>query len=165
MACKQGQSQRNRVGRKTPATTTNNASNNSHLKSQVLRFKSVSSHKRVYEKACNILFSALRKRWNNKSKLGKTKRDIWLQTNTIEDVRVSSVWSFVESHCGFMCRYPNFLVILLRDWSVLLLSRKVACLVSWAVCSSSEITRARTWTKRWNTRTNRDTRTITHRIN
>jgi len=48
------------------------------LKSQVLRFKRLSSFKSDYDNACYILFSSLQQRGYVKSKLRKTKRDIWL---------------------------------------------------------------------------------------
>jgi len=47
------------------------------LKSQVLRFKRLSSFKTDYDKTCFILFSSLRKRGYNKRALRKVKSDIW----------------------------------------------------------------------------------------
>ena len=47
------------------------------LKSQVLRFKRISSTFEDYCLACNILFSAIEKRGYSRRKLRKMKRDIW----------------------------------------------------------------------------------------
>lgn len=47
------------------------------LKSQLLRFARISSCRADYDKTCEILFSALRKRNYSKSLLRKMKRDIW----------------------------------------------------------------------------------------
>lgn len=47
------------------------------LKSQIIRFKRLSSFKTDFDKSCNILFRALRKRGYHRRLLRKTKRDIW----------------------------------------------------------------------------------------
>lgn len=47
------------------------------LKSQIIRFKRLSSFKSDFDNASNILFRALSKRGYNKRLLRKTKRDIW----------------------------------------------------------------------------------------
>jgi hypothetical protein len=51
------------------------------LKSQVLRFKRLSSFKSDFDNACHTLFEALRRRGYNKRLLRKTKRDIWYYHN------------------------------------------------------------------------------------
>lgn len=48
------------------------------LKSQVLRFKRISSTYEDYAEACYILFQALQQRGYSRSKLRKMKRDVWL---------------------------------------------------------------------------------------
>jgi len=52
------------------------------LKSQVIRFKRLSSFKPDFDTSCNTLFRALRKRGYNRRLLRKTKRDIWYNINT-----------------------------------------------------------------------------------
>jgi len=47
------------------------------LKSQLLRFKRISSNLQDYNVACKVLFDSLRKRNYSKSLLKKTKRDVW----------------------------------------------------------------------------------------
>lgn len=47
------------------------------VKSQVLRFKRLSSFKSDYDQACHTLFNSLKNRGYNRRKLRKTKLDIW----------------------------------------------------------------------------------------
>jgi len=47
------------------------------LKSQILRFKRISSSKEDFDEACHILFSSLRRRGYSASLMRKMKRDIW----------------------------------------------------------------------------------------
>ena len=47
------------------------------LKSQVLRFKRLSSFKSDYDQVCHILFNSLKNRGYNRRKLRKAKLDIW----------------------------------------------------------------------------------------
>lgn len=49
------------------------------LKSQVLRFKRLSSTKRDFDNACYILFRVIEKRGYSRSRLRKMKREIWSQ--------------------------------------------------------------------------------------
>ena len=49
------------------------------LKSQVLRFKRLSSFKSDYDQACNILFNSLKNRGYNRRQLRKTKLDVWTE--------------------------------------------------------------------------------------
>ena len=53
------------------------------LKSQLLRFKRISSSHSDYSNACRILFDALSERNYSKSMLRKMKRDIWLSNDTL----------------------------------------------------------------------------------
>lgn len=57
------------------------------LKSQILRFKRISSSKDTFDEACGLLFSSLRKRGYNPSLMRKMKREIWNNDNTavVED--------------------------------------------------------------------------------
>lgn len=52
------------------------------LKSQLLRFKRISSSFSDYDESCRILFNALSKRNYAKSMLRKMKRDIWLSSES-----------------------------------------------------------------------------------
>lgn len=54
------------------------------LKSQVLRFKRLSSFKTDYDKACFILFNSLKKRGYNKRQLRQTKSEIWYYHTEID---------------------------------------------------------------------------------
>lgn len=51
------------------------------LKSQVIRFKRLSSYKKDFDQTCNILFNVLSKRGYSKRLLRKTKHDIWFNYN------------------------------------------------------------------------------------
>lgn len=51
------------------------------LKSQVIRFKRLSSFKKDFDNACNTLFRVLCKRGYNRRLLRKTKHDIWFDHN------------------------------------------------------------------------------------
>jgi hypothetical protein len=59
---------------------------NGVLKSQLLRFKRISSNFADYNNACKILFNALAKRNYSKSLLRKMKRDIWGLDDTLKRV-------------------------------------------------------------------------------
>jgi hypothetical protein len=52
------------------------------LKSQVIRFKRLSSFKHDFDTTCNILFQVLCKRGYNRRLLRKTKHDIWFSYNS-----------------------------------------------------------------------------------
>lgn len=60
------------------------------LKSQLLRFKRLSSTKADYDNTCGILFHALSKRNYSRSMMRKMKRDIWqLEPDTTEQKKIA----------------------------------------------------------------------------
>lgn len=88
------------------------------LKSQILRFKRLSSHKTDYDTACNTLFRALRHRGYNNRMLRKTKHTIWHKQdptttqNTIKDIIPITI------------QYNPISVRLTRAWKQLILQHE-----------------------------------------
>lgn len=77
------------------------------LKSQLLRFKRISSTYDNYSESCVILFNALKERGYSKSKFRKMKREIWLQANKTNNITESESNSN-ENMIPLILRYNQF---------------------------------------------------------
>jgi hypothetical protein len=82
------------------------------LKSQLLRFKRISSCVDDYNNACSILFEALRKRNYSKSLLRKMKRDIWLDNQDLHPKDKT----LTDKLLPIIIPYNNVGISLVRTW-------------------------------------------------
>ena len=86
------------------------------VKSQVLRFKRLSSFKSDYEQACRILFSSLKIRGYNTRKLRKTKLDIWTEYRPRSNNKTST-----KALLPIVIPYSSLATKLVYEWKKLLL--------------------------------------------
>ena len=86
------------------------------LKSQLLRFKRISSTKEDYDNTCSILFNVLNKRGYSKRMLRQFKLEVWRQGDTLEPNKNHSD----EKVLPIIVPYNNIGIKLARHWKNLL---------------------------------------------
>lgn len=88
---------------------------NGILKSQLLRFKRISSTYENYSEACYILFNALKDRGYSSSKLRKMKRDVWQINNDIVITENNKIIPIILKYNQLGYKFVNLWKNIIKD--------------------------------------------------